>query len=76
MIQTFYNKPNLEEMLNDLEKKGYLKKEYPKQEITLVTGDGKVTKKRVQDKSKEIGYNIVSGKLSFEYNKMYHQEDV
>ena len=43
-IKTFYNKPNLEEMLEDLDKKGYLKKEYPKKEVTIVAGDGKVRK--------------------------------
>ena len=75
-IKTFYDIPNLEEMLNDLEKKGYIKKEYPKQEVTFVTDDGKVTKKRVQDESKEIGYNIVSGKLSFEYNKILDPNDI
>ena len=63
-------------MLDDLEKKGYIKKEYPKQEVTLVTEKGKITKKRVQDKSKEIGYNIVAGKLSFEYNKILDPNDI
>ena len=75
-IKTFYNKPNLEEMLEDLVTKGYLKKEYPKQEVTMITNDGKVTKKRVQDESKEMGYNIVSGKLSFEYNKILDPNDI
>ena len=75
-IKTFYNKPNLEEMLEDLDKKGYLKKEYPKKEVTVITDDGKVTKKRVQDKSKEKGYNIVSGKLSFEYSKILDPNDI
>lgn len=69
-IKSFYNNENLENMLDDLVKKGYLKKEYPKQEVTIITEDGKSTKKRIQDESKEIGYNIVSGKLSFEYNKI------
>lgn len=75
-IKSFYNKSNLEEMLDDLEKKGYVKKEYPKQEITFVSNDGKVTRKRVQDESKEIGYNIVAGKLSFEYNKILDPNDI
>lgn len=75
-IKTFFNNPNLKEMLDDLEKKGYVKKEYPKQEVTIVTDDGKVTKKRIQDKSKERGYNIVSGKLSFEYNKILDPNNI
>lgn len=75
-IKTFYNKPNLKEMLEDLDKKGYLKKEYPKKEVTIIADNGKVTKKRVQDESKEKGYNIVSGKLSFEYNKILDPNDI
>ena len=75
-IKTFYNKPNLEEMLEDLEEKGYIKKEYPKKEVTFITNDGKVTKKRIQDESKEIGYNIVAGKLSFEYNKILDPNNI
>ena len=30
----------------------------------------------MQDESKEIGYNIVSGKLSFEYNKILDPNDI
>lgn len=69
MIQEFYNKENLIEILEDLVRKGYLKKEYPKTLITehTVFGDRKVRK---QDTRKKIGYNIVAGKLSFEINKI------
>ena len=49
------------EMLEDLVKKGYLTYEYPKQLIG---------KKRVEDTSLEKGYNIVAGKLSFEFTKI------
>ena len=56
-------------MLDDLVAKGYLKKEYPKALVTEQTifGERKVRK---QDSTKEIGYNIVAGKLSFEINKI------
>ena len=75
MIQEFYNSKNLKEMLEDLVKKGYLKKEYPKALITEHTtlGDRQVRK---QDTSKEIGYNIVAGKLSFEINKILDPQKI
>ena len=46
MIRTFYKADNLEEMLEDLVAKKYLKKEHPKK---------KVGNKRVQDESLQIG---------------------
>ena len=69
MIREFYQSDNLKEMLDDLLAKGYLKKEHPKALVTehTVFGDRKVRK---QDVSKEPGYNIVAGKLSFEINKI------
>lgn len=60
-IKTFFYDENLKEMLDDLVKKGYLKQEYPKRKIGL---------QRVQDPTLPIGYNIVSGKMSFEINKI------
>lgn len=56
-------------MLDDLVRKGYLKKEHPKAVVTEHTlmGDRRV---RRQDTRKEPGYNIVAGKLSFEINKI------
>lgn len=60
-IRTFYQHPNLQKMLNHLVKLGYLKLEHPKK---------KVGNKRVQDETLPLGYNIVSGKMSFEVNKV------
>ncbi|WP_210141069.1 hypothetical protein, partial [Staphylococcus sp. GDX8P113P-2] len=60
-IETFNYEENLKELLDDLVKKGYLKIEHPKE---------KVGNKRIQDTSKPKGYNIVTGKLSFEYSKI------
>lgn len=68
-IYTFYNKVDkatLEFMLNDLADKGYIRFEHPKELITLDNG----TTKREPDPSKPKGYNIVTGKLSFELNKI------
>ena len=69
MISSFFQHPDLHNMLEDLVMKGYLKKEHPKALITehTVFGDRQV---RQQDYSKKAGYNIVAGKLSFEINKI------
>ena len=71
MIRTFYKGDNLYEMLEELTEKGYLKKEYPK--IKTIR-DGK--EKRIQDTTKEIGYNIVTGKLSFPINKILDPQGI
>ena len=72
----FYDKlDNLEEELQDLVEKGYLAYEHPKElvEVEAKTTDG--TKKvRKEDESKEKGYNIVTGKLSFGINKILDPE--
>lgn len=60
-IRTFFDDPNLDELLDDLADKGYLKIEHPKK---------KVGNRRVQDNSLPVGYNIVSGKMSFEVGKI------
>ena len=69
MIKEFYSHDNLQEMLDDLVAKGYLKKEHPKALVTehTIFGDHVVRK---QDMRKKAGYNIVAGKLSFEINKI------
>lgn len=61
MIYSFFPHPKLKELLRDLVRKGYLVYEYPK---TLKE------KRRVYDTSLEKGFNIVAGKLSFEYTKI------
>lgn len=60
-IRTFYNHPDLDNMLSDLVEKGYLKFEHPKM---------KVGNARVQDTKLPKGYNIVAGKMSFEISKV------
>lgn len=66
MIETFYNSDSLDEMLEDLVAKGYLKIEHPKKKIRTA-GGGSV---REQDTSLPLGYNIVAGKMSFEVSKI------
>jgi len=60
-IRSFYDSDNLENLLEDLVTKKYLRKEYPKR---------KAGNKRVQDCNLPIGYNIVAGKKSFEVSKI------
>lgn len=67
MIRTFFDSPNLKDMLDDLVDKGYLKLEYPKKK----TDNG-----REYDKKKPKGYNIVTGKLSFRYSKILSPNEV
>lgn len=67
MISTFYQHDKLHEMLVDLVNKGYLAYEYPKQ---------LVNHKRVPDPSLEKGYNIITGKLSFEFTKILSPKEV
>lgn len=60
-IRTFFDCDNLEEMLEDLVRKKYLRKEHPKK---------KVGNRRVPDETLPLGYNIVAGKMSFEVGKI------
>lgn len=75
-IRTFYDTPNLEQMLEDLTAKGYLKYEHPKKLIKDRSESGVTTTRRVYDTSKPKGYNIVAGKLSFEINKVMAPDDI
>lgn len=60
-IKSFFKHDHLKAMLSSLVRKGYIKREYPKR---------KVGNKRVQDDTLPLGYNIVTGKMSFEINKV------
>lgn len=75
-ISTFDDSENLEWMLEDLVEKGYLVKEYPKDVVEIEMEDGTKRSVRQQDESKSLGYNIVSGKLSFEFTKILDSNDV
>lgn len=66
-IRTFYNVPNLSDMLDDLTKKGYLTLEHPREQINGI---------RVPDETKPKGYNIVAGKLSFEFTKILNPKEL
>lgn len=70
-INTFIDLPKreLKTLLEDLTKKGYLKFEHPKKLVKVQTENG-ISTSRIYDETKPKGYNIVTGKLSFEINKV------
>lgn len=68
-IKTFHDSSNLKAMLDDLVEKKYLKFEHPKSLVTEHTLFGTKTY-RLENKALAPGYNIVSGKLSYEINKV------
>jgi DNA (cytosine-5)-methyltransferase 1 len=74
-IETFYDVPKLKELLDDLVQKGYLSFEHPK-DITTVVRNGQIRKIREPRTSIEKGYNIVTGKLSFEINVILNPKSV
>ena len=71
-IQTFYDIPDLHEMLVSLSQRGYLAYEHPKKQIVNENG----TTMRVPDTTLEKGYNIVAGKLSFEFSKILDSNEL
>lgn len=75
-ISTFYSNDHLKEMLDDLVEKGYLVMEHPKDIVENIMQDGKVKKDRKPDERKPLGYNIVTGKLSFEFTKILDSNDI
>lgn len=76
-ISTFIDKPKkeLQSMLDDLVAKGYLKFEYPKKLVKEQTLNG-IKSFREYDQTKPKGYNIVTGKLSFEINKILDPNEI
>jgi len=80
-IQSFFPANNLFEnvdvkaLLDDLVEKGYIKFEHPKKLVSENTENGVITS-RVYDETKPKGYNIVTGKLSFEINKILNPFEI
>ncbi len=69
-ISTFFKSDKLDEILKDLVDKKYLVMEYPKKVVIEKDEKGNTKRHREQDETKKIGYNIVAGKLSFEFSKI------
>lgn len=76
-INTFIDLPKkeLKSLLEDLTAKGYLKLEHPKKLVKAEKQNGTSTF-RLFDETKPKGYNIVTGKLSFEINKVLDPKDI
>jgi DNA (cytosine-5)-methyltransferase 1 len=76
-INTFVDLPKneIKVLLDDLTTKGYLKLEYPKKLVKTQAVNGIATA-REYDETKPKGYNIVTGKLSFEINKVLDPKDI
>jgi DNA (cytosine-5)-methyltransferase 1 len=74
-ISTFHKNENLKGLLDDLVKKGYLRFEHPKKLVREKIENGE-KKYRAYDETKPKGYNIVTGKLSFEINKILDPNDI
>jgi len=80
-IQSFFPANNLFEnvdlkaLLDDLAEKGYIKFEHPKKLVSENTQNGIITY-RLYDETKPKGYNIVTGKLSFEINKILNPFEI
>lgn len=70
MIASFYSDDDLDSLLESLTSKGYLVYEHPKKKVTKVNDAGVSSSYREQDETLPKGYNIVTGKLSFEINKI------
>lgn len=71
-IATFFDSPDLSEMLGRLTEMKYLTYEHPKKQV--MSDDG--TLSRVPDTTLEKGYNIVTGKLSFEFSKILDPKEL
>jgi len=68
-ISTFFEAEDLSKMLDDLVEKGYLRFEHPKEKIQKEI-NGHFVSRREYATEKPKGYNIVTGKLSFEFSKI------
>ena len=64
-----FDSNNLNDILDDLVQKGYLRFEHPKKLVNEQTENG-IVSQRVYDDTKPKGYNIVTGNLSFEVNRI------
>ncbi|MCI9407013.1 MAG: DNA (cytosine-5-)-methyltransferase [Clostridia bacterium] len=76
-IRTFFDVENLEEMLADLVDKGYVVLEHPKKKVIIKDDkNARQAFERIPDTTKPQGYNIVSGKLSFDFTRILSPEEV
>jgi DNA (cytosine-5)-methyltransferase 1 len=69
-IRTFFDHPNLLSLLENLVTKGYLVYEHPKDLVQELSETGVPRNVRMPRTDLPRGYNIVTGKLSFEFSKI------
>jgi DNA (cytosine-5)-methyltransferase 1 len=74
-VNNLFESIDLKALLDDLVEKGYIKFEHPKKLISEFAENGTITS-RVYDETKPKGYNIVTGKLSFEVNKILNPFEI
>lgn len=68
-IKTFYSTKDLKRKLDDLVRKGYLVFRHPK-DFVEIEENGKIKKIKKPRLDKEKGYDLVTGKLSFEISNI------
>jgi DNA (cytosine-5)-methyltransferase 1 len=70
-IRAFHNIEDLQTMLDKLVEQGYLVLEHPKKRIKSENSTpDRTLYERIPDVTKPKGYNIVTGKLSFEFSRI------
>jgi DNA (cytosine-5)-methyltransferase 1 len=70
-IRSFYDVENLQGMLNNLVQMRYIVFEHPKKKVkTSDSTNSRVIYERIPDETKPKGYNIVTGKLSYQYSRL------
>jgi DNA (cytosine-5)-methyltransferase 1 len=74
-VNNLFESVDVKALLDDLVEKGYIKFEHPKKLVSEITENGTITS-RVYDETKPKGYNIVTGKLSFEINKILNPFEI
>lgn len=78
-ISTFFKSTRLQKMLTRLTKLGYLSYEHPKKRVLVspkTTERTSAVYDRVPDETKPKGYNIVTGRLSFEFSRIFSPNEV
>lgn len=73
-IKTFYHKEGLQAMLDHLVDTHYLVYEHPKKKVKHTDGQN-TSYSRVPDTTLPKGYNIVTGKLSFEFSQFLDPQE-
>jgi len=78
-ISTFFESDHLQEMLTRLTDLGYLSYEHPKKKVLVSKKTSEKTSQvydRIPDETLPKGYNIVTGRLSFEFSRIFSPNEV